>query len=256
MEPAELVRSLRPHVSGALVATDFDGTLAPLVLDPDQSRPADGAIEALSALAGLGAQVAVITGRDAGTVVRLGGLERIPGITVAGLYGLETWHDGELTTPDPPPEIDELRRRLPDAVAPAGPETWIEDKRLSLVVHFRRASDPKAAEAAVRQPVTELGESLGFEVHPGSNVLEFRLPGFDKAGALERLVDGRTAALYLGDDVGDLPAFAAIRRLRENGRAAYCVGVRSSDVAQLDGAADVDVPDPAAAVALLRQLSG
>ncbi|HET7902175.1 MAG TPA: hypothetical protein VFL59_13395, partial [Candidatus Nanopelagicales bacterium] len=99
-------------------------------------------------------------------------------------------------------------------------------------------------------------EELGFEVHPGSNVLELRLPGFDKAGAVRRLVDGRSAALYLGDDLGDLPAFAAIRELRASGRTAYSVGVRSSDVAELAGAADVEVDDPAAAVALLAELAG
>jgi trehalose 6-phosphate phosphatase len=254
MHPDQLVEQLRPHLSRALIATDFDGTLAPLVLDPQRSRPADGAIEALAALAERGAQVAVITGRDAATVVRLGDLDAVPGIVVVGLYGLETWHDGRLTTPEPPPEIETLRRELPGAVAVGGPEVWIEEKRLSLVVHFRRAADPAAAAAAVRAPVNELGERLGFEVHPGSQVLELRLPGYDKAGALGRLVDGRPAALYLGDDLGDLPAFAEIRQLRQSGVAAYSVAVRSSRVAELDGVADLDLPDPAATVELLRQL--
>src|SRR4051812_23451254 len=154
MDTADLVDGLRPHLAAALVATDFDGTLAPLVADPQSSRPADGAIDALRALAARGAQVAVITGRDAATVVRLGGLDTVPGIVVAGLYGLETWQDGELTSPEPPPELAELRDRLPAAVAAGGPETWIEDKRLSLVVHFRRAADPQAAADAVRVPVT------------------------------------------------------------------------------------------------------
>ena len=256
MNTAELVAALRPRLGDALVATDFDGTLAPLVADPQQSRPADGAINALRGLARLGAQVAVITGRDAATVVRLGGLQDVPGIVVAGLYGLESWHDGELTTPEPPPELDELRERLPAAVTAGGPQTWIEDKRLSLVVHFRRTPDPRAAADAVREPVTRLGEQLGFEVHPGSNVLELRLPGYDKAAALRRLVGERPAALYLGDDLGDLPAFAAVRELRDEGRAAYAVAVRSSDVPELAGAADVEVDDPAAAVGLLTALAG
>jgi len=256
MDTAELVAGLRPHLAAALVATDFDGTLAPLVADPQRSRPADGAIEALQALAVRGAHVAVITGRDAATVVRLGGLDQIPGIVVAGLYGLETWEDGRLVTPEPPPELDELRRRLPDALTGGDPQTWIEDKRLSLVVHFRRAADPAAAADAVRGPVTALGTELGFEVHPGSNVLELRLPGFDKAAALRRLVGDRPAALYLGDDLGDLPAFAAIRELRADGRTAYSVGVRSSEVPELAGATDVEVADPAAAVELLRRLAG
>jgi len=256
MDTAELVAALRPHLGTALIATDFDGTLAPLVADPQQSRPAGGAIETLTRLAAHGAQIAVITGRDAETVVRLGGLQDVPGIAVAGLYGLERWQDGTLTTPEPPPELDELRTRLPAAIAAGGPETWIEDKRLSLVVHFRRAADPQAAAAAVREPVTALGTELGFEVHPGSNVLELRLPGYDKAGALRQLVGDRPAALYLGDDLGDLPAFAAVRELREHGRAAYGVAVRSSDVPELAGAADVEVADPTAAVELLAELAG
>ena len=256
MDPADIVAALRPHLAGALIATDFDGTLAPLVLDPQDSRPADGALTALTALAERGAQIAVITGRDAATVVRIGGLDAVPGLVVAGLYGIETWRGGELSTPEPPPQMDELRAQLPDAVASGGPAVWIEDKRLSLVVHFRRAPDPQAAADAVRQPVTALGERLGFEVHPGSNVLELRLPGYDKAGALGQLADGRSAALYLGDDLGDLPAFAEIRRLRAAGVPAYGVGVRSSQVAELAGAADVEVDDPAAAVRLLRELAG
>src|SRR5947209_4848174 len=84
-EAADIVGSLREVMPDVLVATDFDGTLAPIVVDPQQSRPVDGAIDALAALAAAGARVAVITGRDAGTVVRLGGLDRVPALTVAGL---------------------------------------------------------------------------------------------------------------------------------------------------------------------------
>jgi trehalose 6-phosphate phosphatase len=255
MEPADIVSSLRPHLAGALVATDFDGTLAPLVLDPDRSRPVEGAVEALRALAERGAQIAVVTGRDARTVLRLGGLDAVPGIVVAGLYGIETWQGGELSTPETPAAVETLRERLPAVVDGADPDIWIEDKRLSLVVHFRRTRDPAAALATLEAPVGELARDLGLELHPGSDVLELRLPGFDKAGALSRLVAGRTAALYLGDDLGDLPAFAEIRQLRTAGLPAYGVGVRSSGVSELAGAADAYVDDPAAAVELLRTLA-
>jgi trehalose 6-phosphate phosphatase len=256
VDARELADVLRPRLPGALVATDFDGTLAPLVLDPETSEPAGGAVDALAELARRGARVAVVTGRDAATVVRLGGLDAVPGIVVAGIYGIETWRDGRLETPEPPPEIAELRRRLPGALEAAGPDVWIEDKRLSLVVHFRRAADPEAAERAVREGVTRLGAELGFEVHAGKLVLELRVPGFDKAGALRRLADGRDTVLFLGDDLGDLSAFAAVRRLREQGRAAYSVGVLSSGVPEVQGAADVEVADPDAVVELLRSLTG
>lgn len=257
MRADELVATLRPFVPSALVATDFDGTLAPLVPDPEDSRPVTGVIEALTALAGRSAQVAVITGRDARTAVRLGGLDAVPGIVVAGLYGIETWHAGRLESPPTPPLVERLRERLPTVVGNGSdPDVWIEDKRLSLVVHARKAADPAAALAALDEPVRALAAELGVEVHPGADVLELRLPGFDKAGALGRLAAGRDAVLFLGDDLGDLPAFAEIRRLREQGARAFSVGVRSSGVAALDGVADVEVADPAGVVALLRDLAG
>ncbi len=255
VQPAEIVAALSPLLDGALVATDFDGTLAPLVADPDRSRPVAGTIDALTALARRGAQIAVITGRDAETVVRLGGLAAVPGILVAGVYGIETWAEGTLSSPSTPPEVEQLRVRLPAIVERGDPDVWIEDKRLSLVVHARRAADPVAALAALTEPVTALGAELGFDVHRGSDVLELRLPGHDKAGALTRLADGRPAALYLGDDLGDLPAFAELRRMRAAGVPAFSVGVRSSGVPELEGAADAYVDDPAAAVALLVDLA-
>ncbi|WP_375475124.1 trehalose-phosphatase [uncultured Jatrophihabitans sp.] len=255
MRPEELVAELRPLLADALIATDFDGTLAPLEPDPEASRPADGAVAALTALAGRGAQIAVITGRDAATVVRLGGLDAVPGVIVAGLYGAETWTGGELATQETPRSIEILRERLPAILRDADPHVWIEDKRLSLVVHARRAADPPAALAAIRRQVDALASELELEVHPGSGVLELRLPGFDKAGALARLADGRTAVLFLGDDLGDLPAFEQIQALRDSGRTAYGIGVLSSAAEGIAEAADLTVADAAAAVALLADLA-
>jgi len=74
-----LVDTLSADLPHALVAVDFDGTLAPIVPDPADSRPVPGAIAALRVLAERGAQVAVVTGRDARTVIELGGLDAIPG---------------------------------------------------------------------------------------------------------------------------------------------------------------------------------
>lgn len=258
MDPSELIAAVRPLVSGALITTDFDGTLAPLMPDPEQSRPSPGAIDALTGLTSAGARVAVVTGRDARTVVRLGGLDAVPGIFVSGLYGVESWSDGDLTTPPTPEAIERLRERLPEVLTDADPAVWIEDKRLSLVVHARRAADPQAALDALAPAVSALADELGFEVHPGSGVLELRLPGWDKGGAIARLVAEQrpTCVLYLGDDLGDLPAFAEIGRLREAGIPAWGIAVVSSAVAEVAQVADVRLPDAAAAVELLRALTG
>ena len=179
-----------------------------------------------------------------------------PSVVVAGIYGLETWHDGGLTTPDTPGALTTLRRRLPALLAEhdADPAVWIEDKRLSLVVHARRAADPDAALAPLRRPVQDLADELGLEMHPGRDVLELRLPGYDKAGALRRLAGARAGVLYVGDDLGDVPAFAEIRDLRAEGRTAWGVAVSSSGVVEAAEAADVTVAAPDDVVALLRQL--
>jgi trehalose 6-phosphate phosphatase len=92
-------------------------------------------------------------------------------------------------------------------------------------------------------------------VHPGSGVLELRLPGFDKAGALARLAEGRDTVLYLGDDLGDLPAFAEIRRMRSAGRVAYSIGVLSSAADGIADACDLALAGPAEAVDLLAHLA-
>lgn len=259
MDIAGLITEVRPLLADAVIATDFDGTLAPLVKDPQQSRPVDGAVAALTALTRRGAHVAVVTGRDATTVMRLGGLHDIPHLIVEGLYGLETWQDGALRSPETPQSMHALRDRLPDVLedANADPEVWIEDKRLSLVVHTRRAAEPDAQLRMLHGPLDELAHELGLELHPGSQVLELRLPGYDKAGALARLVEQfhPRAVLYLGDDLGDLSAFAETTRLRARGLTAYSVGVRSSGVADVPAAADVPVDDPHAVAALLTELA-
>ena len=259
MQPEEVIAELRPLLRGSLIAADFDGTLAPIVDDPADSRPLPGTIEVLTALAVHGALIGVVTGRDATTVVRLGGLDAIPGLVVEGLYGLEQWRGDALTTPDPPAQIAALRQRLPELldVQRADDGVWIEDKRLSLVLHTRRAADPAGERDRLQAPAADLATQFEVELHPGRNVLEFRLPGFDKGGALHRLVSDAqpSAVLYAGDDVGDLPAFAAIEQLRNGGTPAWCVAAVSDEAPpELVGAADVTVDGPAGVLALLRAL--
>ena len=260
MQPDDVIADLRPLLAGALIATDFDGTLAPIVDDPDDSRPVADAVAVLTALAERGAHVGVLTGRDAATVLRLGGFDAVPGIVVEGLYGLEQWRDGELSTPETPEAIATLRRQLPELLTSerAGEGVWIEDKRLSLVLHTRPAADPDAEHARLRGPAERLAAQLGLDLHPGRNVLEFRLPGHDKGDALRRLIECTepSAVLYAGDDVGDLPAFAALERLRRSGTPAWGIAAVSDESpAELTAMADLTVDGPDGVVTLLRALA-
>jgi trehalose 6-phosphate phosphatase len=254
----EVVAGLAAAMPDVLVAVDFDGTLAPLVADPEDSRPVDGTIGALVDLARRGAQVAVVTGRDARTVLRLGGFDAVPGVVITGLYGAETWTGGKLATPPTPAAMGTLAERLPALLREHGadPAVWIEDKRLSLVVHGRRAADPTGALAALRGPVARLAGELGLDAHPGNGVIEVRLPGFDKAGVLRRLAAEQDyrGVLYAGDDLGDVPAFEQIRVLRHAGTTAFGVAVAAGGVDAAIEAADLGVPTAADLVALLRRL--
>jgi trehalose 6-phosphate phosphatase len=253
----EIVAGLHERRSSALIALDFDGTLAPLVPDPAQSRLVAGVRPALDALAAAGVRVAVVTGRDAATVVELSGLGDLPGLDVEGIYGAQRWHDGQLDAVDEPAQLAQLRQRLPQIVEPVA-GVWIEDKGLSLVVHARRTDDPAAAIDALRAAVTDLGAQLRLEVHPGRDVLELRLPGYDKGGALTRLI-GRyqpTGVLYVGDDVGDLPAFDVVRQLREGGMAAWAGGISSADVPEVAEHADIALDGPDDVALLLSQIAG
>ncbi|MEP7334027.1 MAG: trehalose-phosphatase, partial [Terracoccus sp.] len=232
--------------------------LAPIVPDPADSRPAPGAIKALSALSHAGAHVVIITGRDAATVVRLGGLDAVPGLHVAGLYGLETWHDGYLVRPDEPESIRSLREQLPAVVREHGmPGVRIEDKGLSLVVHTRRSTDPRGALAMLRPPVAQLAQELGLEAKDGRNVIELRLAGLDKGGVLRGVIREvePAAMLYAGDDLGDLPAFAVVAQARAAGRAGWRVGVVSAEVPELAEHIDVAVKSPEELVTLLQQIA-
>ncbi|MGQ4414628.1 trehalose-phosphatase [Streptomyces sp. SAS_269] len=248
----------------AVIGLDFDGTLAPIVADPEQARAHPDAVPALAALAPEVASVAVVTGRPAEVAVRYGGFADVPGLahlTVLGHYGAERWDaaTGEVTAPPPHPGVAAVRAELPGLLerVGAGHGTWTEDKGRAVAVHTRRADDPQAAFEALRGPLTELAARHGLIVEPGRLVLELRPPGMDKGVALLDHVR-RTAAgsvLYAGDDLGDLPAFAAVEELRSEGIPGLLVCSGSTEVTELAERADLVVDGPEGVVALLRALA-
>jgi trehalose 6-phosphate phosphatase len=244
----------------ALVATDYDGTLAPIVDDPAAAVPAPGAVAALAALAGLAGTVAVITGRAARDAVSLGGLAAVPGLIVLGHYGAQRWQDGVLSEPPVPPGVQAVREALPGLLAAAGAPagTTVEDKGTALAVHTRRTADPVAALKLLREPLTRLADSAALTLEPGRLVLELRPPGIDKGAALRLLAAERAArsVLYCGDDLGDLAAFAAIRALRADGVPGCAVASESAESPQVAAAADLVVDGPPGIVRFLAGLAG
>jgi trehalose 6-phosphate phosphatase len=257
------LRALVEEPQAALVALDFDGTLAPIVTDPAQARAHPQAVAALSSLAAHVGHLAIVTGRPAATAVEYAGLADAPaltGLTVLGHYGLERWdaETGEVSAPAPPAGVDEARRRLPGLLASHRAEhAYVEDKGASLGVHTRRMSDPEQAFERLRAPLQRLADENGLVLEPGRLVLELRPSGVDKGGALRALVErlGVRSVVFAGDDLGDLAAFDAVDALRAEGLAGLLVCSGSTEEAALAERADVLVDGPEGVVAFLRALA-
>ena len=252
--------ALLAEPGSALLGLDFDGTLAPIVPDPDAARGHPDVPGVLTRLAAAGVRVAVVTGRPAATAVEYAAIADVPGLVVLGHYGLERWEGGALTTPEDLSAVAEVRRRLPEVLAAAGaPEgTYVEDKGAAVAVHTRRTTDPSAAFALLRDPLTALADEVGLVVEPGRFVHELRPAGGDKGDALRTLVAEAVAGdappsvvVFVGDDLGDLAAFDAVDRLRADGTPGLLVCSGSTEVTTLADRADLVVDGPDGVVALL-----
>jgi trehalose 6-phosphate phosphatase len=258
------LRSLLERPGDALLAFDFDGVLSPIVDDPETAYAHPGALRMLSRLATRFRAVAIVTGRPADVVVRLGGFAGVPdlaGLLVVGHYGDERWDavTGETSARQVPKGVGEVREALPDLLrtwgAPDG--TTIEDKGRAVAVHVRRTHDPAAATDLLTGPVTDLAHAHGLTVQPGRLVLELKPPGMDKGLALRALVAevGASCVAYSGDDLGDLPAYDAVDELRAAGVAGLLVCSGSSEVTALAERADVVVDGPPGVVGFFDGLA-
>jgi trehalose 6-phosphate phosphatase len=249
---------LRAHPDATVVVTDFDGTLSPIVDDPASARPLPGVVDVLHDLARRYHRVAVVSGRPVSFLrdrLELDTRPRSP-LFVSGLYGLEWLEDGELRvheTAEPfRSRIDEVAGRA-ESAAPAG--VHVERKGLSVTVHVRNAPEH---DGWARDWTEGAATEHGLALHPAKRSYELRPPiALDKGTVVDGLVAGAGAACFLGDDLGDLPAFDALDRLSSTtaGAATVRVGVRSPEAPEgLLDRADVVVDGPEGALAFLRSL--
>jgi trehalose 6-phosphate phosphatase len=245
-----------------VVGLDFDGTLAAIVDDPEQAYADRAAVTALGRLAERVRAVVVITGRPVGTAVRLGGFDSVPGLgtmVVLGQYGVERWNaDGnDYVVPPEPPEIVAVAEELPALLSELGLQARIEHKGRAVGVHTRTLPDPEAAFAKLADPLGALAGSYGLRIEPGKQVWEIRAPGMDKGVALRSFVDevGARQVIFAGDDLGDLPAFDAVRQLREEGIEGLLVCSASYEEDALVQIADVILEGPTGVAGWLTALA-
>ena len=203
--PPELAAALDAVAETAhlLVASDFDGTLAPIVDDPADARPLPGAAAALTELSELANTSATLISGRALSVLRE--LSAAPlSVHLVGSHGAEfdTGFAHDLDT--------ELLQRITaelDEIAKDRPGVSVETKPASVALHVRNASatDADAALAAARTA------SNGWQAHTteGKSVIEFAVVVTDKGEALDVLrgQTGATAVVFFGDDVTDEKAF-------------------------------------------------
>lgn len=255
-EARQLMAPLVADPPRSAIVTDFDGTLSPIVDDPGRARPLDGAADLLGRLARRFAIVAVVSGRPVSFLAeQLAGA--VAPVRLVGLYGLEWSGSDGVVTREPGaeawrPVVVDVTERL-RAGAPPGVE--VEFKGLSVTVHWRRA--PQAESWAAAEVAAEEVRS-GLRAHPGRFSTELRPDlAVDKGTTVSRLVEGCSAACYLGDDLGDLPAYAALTRLAaEDGMAAVTVAVIDPESPpEVARAADLEVSGPGEALALLDWLA-
>ncbi len=247
-------RALRHRPKRSAVLLDYDGTLAPIVDDPEAAKLLDGAADVLGRLARKFALVAVLSGRPVDFLA--GRLP--PEVLISGLYGLELRRSGQRSDH---PQAGAWREVVADVVAssdargPAGMR--VERKGLSLTLHYR--THPELAEA-VREWAEAQAARSGLVVHPAKMSIELHPPvDADKGSALIELcraADVR-AAMYIGDDRGDLPAFSGLERLAAEGVHVVRVAVSGPETpSELTEAADVLVEGTSGVLELLESLAG
>jgi len=241
--PADLAAALRDVAAAdrLLVATDFDGTLAPIVEDPAAAAAAPGALAALRALAELPqTTVVLVSGRSRETLATLAPLP--PTVHLIGSHGAET---------DLPLELDAAERDLLaqvraelQAITDSADGILLEPKPAGAALHVRRATRPDAARvtaAVLAGPAAR----AGVHVTTGKEVVELSVRETSKGLALDALrgTTGPTAVVFLGDDTTDESVFERL--------APTDVGIK---VGEGPTTARHRIADPHAVVAVLESL--
>lgn len=193
---------------------DIDGTLVELAGSPAQVL-IDPALRRVMARLHerTGGAVALITGRSLAEVNRL---FPMGSIAVAAQHGMERRSAaGRISRPTRSTRLTNARRELA-ALAARHPGLLLEDKGLSLALHYRGA--PRLA-SYVHRVARAVAAPLGptYCVQRGKRVIEIRLAGADKGTAIvaflaEPCFRGRTP-VFLGDDRTDEHGFAMVNRL-------------------------------------------
>jgi trehalose 6-phosphate phosphatase len=186
--------------SRALLAFDFDGTLAPIVTERDAARMRAPTAALFAKLCKL-YPCAVISGRSRSDVSRRLGSASVK--YVVGNHGLEPGAVSKRFERDVAKAAELL-----DATFCEWAGIEVEDKRYSLAVHYRNSRNKRAARAAIHEAVAAL--PVAMRIVPGKlvvNVLPEQAPNKGTALLALREAEKADTALYIGDDATDEDVF-------------------------------------------------
>lgn len=202
-----------PRAGQILLATDFDGTLAPIVSHPALAEALPANLVLMERLIELGVHVAVISGRAQSDLHKQ---VPIDGARLLGENGLGTPTGIERKA------LDRFNGKAGRLVAPM-PGVWLELKPGSTSVHFRGSPD---AGPDVLAGILPLASRYGLVATFGRMVVEVRPQRADKASAVSTLIGALQpkAIIYAGDDEPDHDVF---RLLRDTPRRHVTVGISS-----------------------------
>lgn len=190
---------------------DLDGTLAPIAHQPDAVAPSNELTRLLkSAALRLHGRLAVISGRSLADIDRILEGAVTPAAAVHGLVRRNA--KGAILTMPPHPGLNFARDAL-DRLTDR-PGILLEDKRLALAVHYRKAPE---AEEAVLAVCRSLAATTGLVLQLGRMVAELRTPGADKGDSVHAFMAEQPFAgalpVFVGDDLTDEDGFAAAAAL-------------------------------------------
>ena len=211
---SELMEALSAFASEdtILIALDFDGTLAPLVDDPEASRmiaPAREALENLTTLSGV--TIAIVTGRAIDSVKRVA--EPLNKWFLVGSHGIEVLSPGEVTDYETPWLVPGDLIKDFGAIIAAHPGTRLEQKPFGLALHTRGVEEQLAREAeaaAYRICGAWAGDLL---VRTGHGIVECSIHETTKGDGIEEIRRrlNPAAVFFAGDDQTDEDGFAILK---------------------------------------------
>jgi trehalose 6-phosphate phosphatase len=244
LEIAELLEPLRADPATAAILFDIDGTLAPIVRHASDAHVPEPTRRLLIALSKRYGLVACVSGRQAAVARQM---VSIGSIAYIGNHGCELLAPGSRETivqPEVAAWTDRVQAFAARVDTPALQQLRVrrEDKGAIVAFHWRGAPDEGAALVAVAA-VELAATEAGLDPHRGRKVLEIRPPvPIDKGHGVRWVLAevSPSAALYVGDDLTDIDAFAGVRSVVGDG--AVCIGVRSEETpSELEAAADAMV---------------